>query len=560
MDCEERIYSNDYFDLMFEQEYAWEEELQAECIQLIDIYYGIRYIPRHSITDKELLATEYIDIPKCFTLLDHSAIEVSGILDVQNQPSLDLKGDGVIIGFVDTGIDYTNPIFRCSDGSTRISAIWDQTIPGNPPEDLLYGTEYWAEEINQALQSSNPLERVPTMDENGHGTFLAGVAAGGADLSRNFIGAAPHAEIAVVKLKCAKPYLLDYYMIPENTPDIYEECDIISGVFYLSQLAKRQGKALVLCFALGSNAGSHSGNNIIGDYLNVIGRKWQHVVVTAAGNESNARSHFSGRLDPQTWSDNIELNVGADVKSFMAEFWVASPELYTLIVTSPTGESTPQLISRVSSQQTHHFIFEKTTVYIENRIVGLKNGGQIIDLRFENPTKGIWTIQVYGINYTGQQYHIWLPMKAMVNGEVFFIRSDPYTTIIVPSNGYNSITVGGYDGRGGGFDIDSGRGYTVEGSVKPDFTAPSVNVYGPTNRGGYQMLTGTSASAAITAGASALFLQYTTRLGYTRVNCIDAKNFFIRGVMQDFGMVYPNREWGYGKLDVSKAFEVLRNW
>ena len=91
----------------------------------------------------------YSEIPKCYGLLDQTALEVSGILKMQNQPVLALKGRGVLIGFIDTGIDYTNPAFRYSDGSSRIVRIWDQTIQdGTPPVGILYGADYTREPVS----------------------------------------------------------------------------------------------------------------------------------------------------------------------------------------------------------------------------------------------------------------------------------------------------------------------------------------------------------------------------------------------------------------------------
>ena len=116
----------------------------------------------------------------------------AGILSIQNYPTLQLKGNGVLIGFIDSGIDYENEVFRNLDGSTRIAAIWDQTEQsGTPPSQFLYGSEYSRELINEALASDSPSSVVPSVDETGHGTFIASLAAGNAVPSRQFLGAPP---------------------------------------------------------------------------------------------------------------------------------------------------------------------------------------------------------------------------------------------------------------------------------------------------------------------------------------------------------------------------------
>lgn len=147
------------------------------------------------------------------------------------------------VGFIDTGIDYRNQVFRYSDGSTRIFRIWDQTVrSGKKPEGIGYGSEYTRVQINEALQQEDPLLVVPSMDTNGHGTFVAGVTCGSEDIANQFIGAVPLAEIAVVKLKEAKPYLRDFYFIPEGVP-AYQENDIMMAVSYLDGLARDPGYA-----------------------------------------------------------------------------------------------------------------------------------------------------------------------------------------------------------------------------------------------------------------------------------------------------------------------------
>ena len=179
-------------------------------------------------------------IPRCYTILDQTALESSGITKVQNQRNLRLKGDGILIGILDTGIQYENSVFRNTDGSSRIVAIWDQSLRSDrPPEGFLYGTEYTKEEIDYALRQENPRDYVRQTDDNGHGTKLAAIAAGSEDAANDFIGAAPYADIAVVKLKPAKEYLRDFYYIRKDAV-AYQENDIFTALDYLNQLADKR--------------------------------------------------------------------------------------------------------------------------------------------------------------------------------------------------------------------------------------------------------------------------------------------------------------------------------
>ena len=148
----------------------------------------------------EINSYTYASLPKCYTFMDADALNSSGITRLHNHPYLKLQGEGTVIAVIDSGIDYLNPIFRNGDVS-RIAYIWDQTIPGNEDEQVPYGKVFTGEEINQALLSENPQEIVPSLDENGHGTAMAGLAAGNFVPTENFSGAAPKATIIVVKLK-----------------------------------------------------------------------------------------------------------------------------------------------------------------------------------------------------------------------------------------------------------------------------------------------------------------------------------------------------------------------
>ena len=220
MNCDEIIKSNDTYDVIIPREYLEREIQEPECMQSISDAYEIYYYNRQKVAPLSIQNYTYSAIPKCFGLLDTTALEESGILQLQTQSALSLRGQGVLVGFVDTGIGYENACFRRTAGSTRIRAIWDQTAtPENEemlPEGFAYGVEYSMEEINEALRSENPYEIVPQTDVQGHGTMLASIACGSEDATANFVGAAPLSDILVVKLKPAKLYLKEFYYIPEN--------------------------------------------------------------------------------------------------------------------------------------------------------------------------------------------------------------------------------------------------------------------------------------------------------------------------------------------------------
>ena len=559
MDCEDVVYSNDYFDFIAEKFSGTAGNIYEYCTQKINNVYTIVYAAREGLLPLSIANYTYSSIPKCFTLMDKSALEASGILRMQNYPTLSLKGQGILIGFVDTGIDYKNPVFLNADGSSRIAAIWDQTErSGTPPEGFIYGSEYRNEIINEALESQRPENIVPSKDTDGHGTFLASVAAGSELPEQDFIGAAPYAQIAMVKLKEAKSYLREFYFIPESAT-AYQENDIMAGVAYLNQLAEKMNVPLVLCTSVGSNSGSHgTGSNPLLSVLESIALRRPRGVVVAAGNEGNQRHHFAGQIPEKEEYQDVEISVGTGVDGFILEMWASAPQLFAVEIISPTGERIPKEFI-LSGGKEYTFLFENTTVSIDYRIARISAGDQLIFIRFINPVQGIWNIRVYRQAVYAESYHMWLPIRELMTGEVYFLRSNPDTTITTPGNGYTVMTVTAYDASDNSIFIDASRGFTVTGMIKPDFAAPGVNVYGAGLRNQFVTKSGTSVAAAVTSGAVALLLEWAVARGNnTLINNLDMKNILIRGAQRDPGRIYPSREWGYGKLDLYQAFENIR--
>lgn len=559
-DCRQQIHSNDYYDFIIPYGVGTEQITVSGCTQRVSEDYDVFFFPREGLPPLLIGSYSYTTIPKCYGLLDTTALEVSGILRMQNQPVLSLKGNGVLIGFIDTGIDYTNKLFQYSDGTSRIVRIWDQSImEGATPDGILYGAEYTKEMIDRALAAENPYDVVPSRDENGHGTFLAGVACGGEDVAADFIGAAPQAQIAVVKLKGAKEYLREFFFVPDGVP-AYQENDIMMGVSYLDNLANVLNMPLVICLALGNSIGSHGKNGPLSSYLNFICTRRRRSIVVAGGNEANSRHHFQGRIAEDMAYEDVEVTVEEDMNGFFLEMWANSPELYSVSVISPTGEQIRRVPVRENASETFRFVFEKTIVMIDYRIETREEANQLIYMRFIAPKRGLWVIRVYPENIINGSYNMWLPMAQLTNGQVYFLRSNPEVTLTSPSNAKQVITVGGYNAANQSMFADSGRGYTISGEIKPDFAAPAVNVYGPGLRGDYIRFTGTSAAAAVTTGAVAQIMQWAlVELNSPRLSNAGIKNMLIRGTGKSNDRSYPNREWGYGTLDVYQAFERLRN-
>ena len=292
--CREYILSEDYRDFIGNHVRTsfFDSIMQTgHCEQDAGFGYKCFYLPASSVDPVTLPKFSYNSIPKCYAPVSMETLNQTGILPVQNYPTLQLKGSGVLIGFLDSGIDYSNTIFRNLDGSTRIAAIWDQTVQsGTPPQAFSYGSEFTREQINEALLSENPLEIVPSTDDTGHGTYAASLAAGGADVGEQFLGAAPEASIAVVKLKQAKQYLRNYYYIPDNTV-CYQETDIMLGLKFLNDLADSLEMPLVVCITCGTTMGGHIGTLPLSFLIDGYSTIANHITVIGTGNEADKRTN-----------------------------------------------------------------------------------------------------------------------------------------------------------------------------------------------------------------------------------------------------------------------------
>ena len=568
---ENMVLSNTYADLIVPVQSDTEDFLKNYSqygAQLFGGRLGMIHVPRE--TDGLNQRISYSSIPKLYTSLDYESLTSSGILRVQTQPSLGYRGKGVLLGFLDTGIDYTSPAFLTSGGQTRILGLWDQTIvSGITPYDLGYGTAYTSEEINLALQSDRPFDLIPSMDTNGHGTFLAGIAAGTPDRSEQFLSAAPEAELAVVKLKNAKPYLQNYFLADTEQP-VFQETDIMMGIRYLVILSTLSEKPLVICLGLGTNQGDHSGNSAL-DRLLTYYVDYQNCFCTCAGgNETGAGHHFSSIAPFSPESTMTEINVPSAHSGFCLEIWASSPALYTLTVTSPLGESTSAITPKQGTQTTYRFFAERSVLEVRYEIAEFNSGFQLIFLRFLTPTEGIWTLRLLNSSQIQTDIHMWLPIKGLLRNDVFFLAPDPDTTVTGPGNTPSLITLGGYDTKTGSIWTSSSRGYTLSGLVKPDLTAPAVNVYGPSasrlitsgqpSLTPFTRKTGTSAASALAAGALALLINWSMERGsdyFPFLTNRSAKNYLIRGARRRNVYSYPNREWGYGELDLYGVFESL---
>lgn len=523
--------------------------------QKINGIYGVVYAPLTEIGTLNINTYSYSFIPKCYTHMDLGSLSASGITRLQEHPYLQLKGSGTAVAVVDSGIDYRNPVFQNEMGS-RILCIWDQTLEGDGKE-VPYGRVFWKKDIDQALASRNPLEMVPSVDTDGHGTRMAAIAAGNYFPEENFSGAAPEAMLIIVKVKPAKKYLREFYLFPAEA-ELFQENDIMTGMDFAVRIANDRRMPLSLCLGIGSSQGAHIGKNPLSLYVDYISQYSLISVSIAAGNEGAARHHYAGRLTDRENQASAELRVGNKEPGFTMEFWGEPPEIYNLSLQSPTGEILDISASLGEMTQELSFVFVETRVKVNYVSIERQTGYTLVYFQFIQPAPGIWRIFVRGRDGQNVGFHIWLPVQGLISEETYFLEPSPYNTVTAPGDSLESITVTAYQYRDNSLYVQASRGFMPDGNVVPQVAAPGVQIRVPQLNGLYGNASGASLSAAQTAGAAALLFEWAVIRGnQPYFTGSSVKNYITRGAEREERMQYPNRDWGFGRMDLYHTFELL---
>ena len=558
-DDELRIISEDYINLIVDNNSALESILKEhpKIIMGYEFSYNLAVVYVHeSFIDEaasRLSIHSSLSYPMLFALTDIDALDESNIYPVQNHPSLNLRGNGVLIGIVDTGIDYTHPAFIYEDGTSKIKAIWDQNIvSGNRPKNIKYGTEYNSNQINEALKSKNPFDIVPSNDENGHGTFLAGVAAGREE--GKYLGAAPDSEILVVKLAPAKEQAKESHMVMKENSVAYQDVDILMACFYLFQKAEEFGRPLSILFGIGSTQGGHEGTT----YLMLTGMMPGIVATIACGNEGNAMTHTEGTLVVTGDSYNMEFHVDEREKGLSLYIWGYAPDKLSVSMLSPSGERIEKTSVKNLSQAKYQLIFYNTTIWVNHVFASEVNGDQLTVVRLKNPESGIWRLTLHGDEIVSGKFHAWMLSKNWLHEGTYFLHANPSSTITEFANSRDVIAVGAYNHINGHTFIENGRGPSKNGTIRPDLLAPGVQISGPLPNNSYIARSGTSIAAAHVAGAAALLLEWgIVQENYKDMNTQVVRTILISGANRIPSIKYPNNIYGYGFLDLLQSFKEL---
>lgn len=503
----------------------------------------------------QLPEVEFIEKPKKLYFQTDVGRQVSCIDIVQDMP-LSLRGKGTLIGIVDSGIDYENAEFRNEDGTTRIVSLWDQSVNGRPPAGYLAGTEYTREQIDAALATEDKEVRrqmVKTSDVSGHGTAVAGIAAGNGRGSegRRFRGAAPEAELIIVKMGAPREG-----GFPRTT-------ELMRGVDYIVRKAVELRRPVAINISFGNTYGSHDGTSLVERFLNDIAGMWKNVICIGSGNEGASAGHVSGKVRRQI-SETVELAVQQREPALSIQIWKSYVDEMGVSVISPSGRQAGPFYEFLGAQRyilgdTELLIYygEPKPYSVKQEIyLSLLPGKQYIE-------SGVWKIVLTPGRIVDGEYQMWLPTQTSLNMGTAFLQPNSMSTLTIPSTASLAVTVAAYDARTFSYADFSGRGpagmYEGENVLKPDIAAPGVRVTAPVPGGGYQSFSGTSFAAPFVTGSAALLMEW----GIVRGNDPylygeKVKAYLRKGAKQLAGYErWPNALLGYGALCVRDSLPGL---
>jgi subtilisin family serine protease len=508
---------------------------------------------------KELAQVAYFSRKVIFALEETSPKDAANVSMIQGGSYLNLQGEGVLVAIVDTGIDYLNEEFMYDDYKSRIVSIWDQGINTNDSR-VPYGTEYTRENINEAISGfrsgKDPYSIVQSSDSIGHGTNIAGIV-GAKGRDPELQGVAPKCEFIIVRLQ-EDEELKQYFKLDKNIP-VYSAPDVITGINYAYNKAEELKKPCIILVSVGTTFGSHDGTNFTEKFIDQISRYRGIAVVTGTGNEGAAETHVKGNILKEGDINNIELNIDKTYEVLEIFIVVEFPNKMSISVTSPSGETYGKVSLKESGVGSNKYILEETTIFVTYNLQQETSGDETIIVRMENLKPGLWRIRLYGEYITNGLFNAWLPQKMFLSRGTRFVKASPLNTLTAPGTATDIITVAYYNQQIDTVVLDSGRG-DLSVKIKPDIAAGGINAVTTGLGSSKEVVNGSSVGAAVVAGASALIFEWGIVKGNDpTMYAAKLKAYLIRGASRRAGDIYPNTEWGFGKLNLINTFENIRS-
>ena len=496
--------------------------------------FAIVNIPINKLQELSVSTTiQYIELPKNLYEQDEQSNRVSCISELN--PKYDVSGEGVLIGFVDSGIDYTHPAFMNTNGTTRIEYIYDLSTGGN-----IYNKQM----INEAIKSTNPYSIIPSIDNTGHGTHVVGIACAGGNIDPMYKGAAPNASIAMVKAARGVTVL---------------SSQIMQGIRFLLDKSKELNMPLVISISLSTNDGAHNGSSLLEQYIRTVSNLERVAIVIAAGNEGDAGHHVGRELNK---TQRETFNIASDEKSVVMNLYKSILPNISINIISPTGKSSGNiniqegyLQGAVGSDRYDIYVGGAKPFELNSEIK------IILSTRGEFIAEGVWMLEINVLNEYSGSYSIWLPVLEGLNPKTKFLEPNQFNTLGIPATVDNIIAVGSYNYKTNNLSTFSGRGAQNQGSLgRPDLAAPGESIIGPVPSGSYDSKTGTSMAAPQVAGICALIMQWGIVKGNDPYMFGQRlKYYLIKGAKRKrTDVVYPNPLWGYGEVCALDSLNLIK--
>lgn len=496
---------------------------------------------------------EYLQFPQRMFYILSESYGNACLSNVHNIAPYNLLGRGVVLGIIDSGIDYSHPDFRNEDGTTRIASLWDQTISGNSPIGFELGTEYTKEQINDALMQPTPLETlalVPSIDIVGHGTAVAGVAGGNGRVSGGReVGVAPGADFIVVKIGT------------ETEASFPRTLEVMRAIKYVLDKAREINKPVAISIGFGMVQGGHDGRTMLEIYIDQMAARWKCNIIVGTGNQGNQATHTQGIMEIDEERE-IQFVISPNQEFYAFNLWKSFIDTFEVKITAPTGESTDAIAS-VSNNVL--YAVGKTDVFVNFSESSNINPDQQISVFMETQDgsidAGVWTLTIYGVSIIDGRYNIWGATEEITEAQTIFLQPTSDITLTIPSTSRSIMSVAALNPFTNQIAASSGRGFTRDERVKPDLAAPGVGVITTNNQGGYSPATGTSIAVAFVTGGAALLMEW---------GIVNGNDPFLYGDRLRIALIrntrrlvtdisYPNPLWGYGAFCLENTLISLIN-
>ncbi len=476
----------------------------------------------------------------------------AGVNFIEDNPYINVNGENVLIGIIDSGINYLHPDFINEDNTSKIVSIWDQESNTNsPPDGMIFGSEFTREEINQAIMNN---DSTLTVDHIGTGTIAAGIAVGSGRVNSLYRGVALGSELVVVKLRPYEGTFKDGRINYINT-------DFLAAIKYILDVASRENKFLIINLTIGDKSRSVILANLLDTFPQITNTGT--FVVSGAGNEGNTDIHFEGNLLNGNNFQDVILEVG-EQNSLDIAITLNDPGRLGVEVISPSGEISYRVdYSPDESQYEGKFNLENSAYEMRLSYPWLLSGNEELLIRVLDIKPGIWTIRIFPEIIITGEFDIYLPNKNLIAEDTRFLNPNSYSTITLYGTTENVITIGAYNDKTNSIWIGSSRGPLKDRRiVKPDVVAPGVDIIAPYISNNYAKATGTGVSSSLTCGVLALIVEYISKQGtfvsktlYTRV----LKTYLMLGAIKNPIYTFPNDAQGYGVLSLQSTIEAIAN-